>query len=141
MCIRDSTNTELQERASEIVGQSTTDGIWFQTKSLLSTVGLIAAYKLIFPGRKTQAEELFGYCGPVYCTKTGSEIIFIASSQQSGTRQLTNVILSRSTTALVACDCNHNMTKVKFKFESGECFDLYFFGNTHKLKNFVHNVF
>ena len=148
------TDAEVVARASEIIGEAAINGIWLQTKPLpwfalyvgygsvfeLLLLALGAVFKFFTPGSRSETEELFGYSGAVFCVQTTNEINFIGSDFSGGTRQLTNVLYSQSSSTLIASDTDQRMTSISFRFESDQCVKLYFVGGSRELTNFSASI-
>ena len=122
----------------DLIGEPVLAGIWFRTAPLpwysqqvgpgsipVAIFALIAAsLGSLLPHRRNTTEAMLGYSGRGYCARTDRKL-YLVESQNNG--DLTRVIREFPASALSSCKQKHsNSCEVEFRFESGECFTLYF---------------
>ena len=148
-------NSIADATADDIIGEATLARIWFLTQrtrwytnfvgtgtvldiALLLLIAPIIAYEYLRPASRTETETFLDHSGPIYCARTQDDLVFIASREYKGTRQLTHVLRRFPSSTLLACGYEHShTTAVEFQFDSGECFTLQFEGVWSDLAEFI----
>lgn len=134
----------------EVAGEPVVAGVWFRTRPVpwyrryvgpgsigeLFFLLLANAYGYLRSGKRTEAEMLFDYSGPIYCAHTGDQVFFFG--KQKDAVQPARVLRRFPITSMgsVAYQ-NHKITAVTFQFESSICFTLHFEGSPEELADFI----